>query len=103
MALVGSALGQAAAKGAITMRHIVYDWQPTSTSKDPVTALASQNEGTKLAVINYDQWRPAGSLRCPCCSGSDVQDLSWADNARSTKGDGRTHTYYIASKRRKCK
>ena len=90
--------------GGIVMRSLVWQWQPQAFSNEPSTPLGDQLQGTALVLVNYDWHCPAGSLRCIDCGGSDIKDLSWHENAHSTKGNGAggIHTYYVATKRRQC-
>lgn len=42
---------------------------------------------------------------CPCCNQlqANQQDSGYPDNARSCKGDGEVHTWYLLAKKRKCR
>jgi hypothetical protein len=102
---VARGLARAIKAGSIVLRSLVWQWQPWALSSEPSTPLAVQLEGTAVVLVNHDWHCPAGTLRCPDCGGSDIEDKSWTSNAHSTKGNaaGGIHTYYVASKRRQCK
>jgi len=97
-----SALCGALEKKTIKLFSPKFQWRPTAWLGRPPTALELQLDGRGIVVVDYKLLtgqRPC----CPMCGKNDkVESKGWPDNAKSIKGDGDTHTWYLAGRRWKC-
>jgi hypothetical protein len=101
---MGSAIGVAAASDKLTLFSPVFSFQPVCTIRGrPISQLDAQLEPTQLVVLDAGYWLP-GKLQCVRggCTGT-VEARGWHTNAHSSKGDGRVHTIYVATRKRQCK
>ena len=101
---MGSAIGVAAASDKLTLFSPVFSFQPVCTIRGrPISQLDAQLEPTQLVVLDAGYWLP-GKLLCVRggCTGT-VEARGWHTNAHLSKGDGRVHTIYVATRKRQCK
>jgi hypothetical protein len=103
---VAKLLDAACSGNKLEQRHLVYSWQPVATIQRPVAPLDCWLEGTQLVLVNTARWLPPGSsLGCclySCGHKPEPNSKGVRGNAKSTKGDGITHTFFIASVQRRC-